>query len=550
MLDASYRDFLESVAGQVAHVVSIAEADVAEARRRAAMAELERSRSQFFASASHELRTPLTLILGPLSMLIEQHGAALPAPMREPLAMALRNAQRLHRLVASLMDFAVIEAGSLPLKPAPVDAAAVTAEIASLFRSAVEAAGLGLVVDCAAAGGKVMLDRDMWEKIVFNLLSNAFKYTPSGRIALRLARRDDSLCLTVSDTGIGVAPEDATRIFERFYRSHYAAGRTAEGSGVGLALVQELVRLHGGEIGVQSTLGRGACFTVTVPWRSADPAAIREDGRGGNIGSRGHWRGQFDAELARYAEAEQAPPERGAPMPSATAVDAMQVVVIDDDADVVRYITHLLEGSCRVLAARDADSGLTLIRSAGPDLVLLDIMMPGIDGLELVRRVRAEQPIHTVPLVVLSARAGEEARLEALDAGADDYLAKPFSARELIARVRGHVQLARVRRAAIEQEGMLRRQIDQVKGDLASVLEGTSDCFVGMDRGLRVLSMNDAAVSAFGMARGAARGRHIAEVLPALAHHVRYIVPRARQTEFANTRLSDPAYARSLRLED
>lgn len=517
VLDATYRDFLESVAGQVAHAVSIAEADAAEARRRAAMAELERSRSQFFASASHELRTPLTLILGPLGTLIEQHGAALPAPMREPLAMAHRNAQRLHKLVASLMDFAVIEAGSLPLKPAPVDAAAVTAEIASLFRSAVEAAGLELVVDCAAAGGEVMLDRDMWEKIVFNLLSNAFKYTPSGRITLRLARRDDSLRLTVSDTGIGVAPEETTRIFERFYRSHYAVGRTAEGSGVGLALVQELVRLHGGEIGVQSAAGCGASFTVTLPWHDA-PGAARADGQGGNAGSRGRWRSQFAAELARYAEAEQEPPVRGAPKPSAAEADAMQVVVIDDDADVVRYITRLLEGSCRVIAARDADSGLAAIRSSNPDLVLLDVMMPGVDGLELVRRVRAEPPIHTVPLVVLSARAGEEARLEALDAGADDYLDKPFSARELIARVRGHVQLARVRRAAVEQESMLRRQIDQVKGDLASVLEGTSDCFVGMDRGLRVLSMNDAAASAFGMARGAARGRHITEVLPALAH--------------------------------
>lgn len=506
--DAPHRDFIESVAGQLTHALAIAEADGAEARRRSAMAELEHSRTQFFASASHELRTPLTLILGPLGMLLDQHGGALPQAMREPLEMAYRNAQRLHKLVASMMDFAIIEAGSLPLALAPVDAGAVTAEIASLFRSAVEGAGLDFLVDCGAADGLVLLDRDMWEKIVFNLLSNAFKYTPSGRIALQLARDGGTLRLTVTDTGIGVAPDEAARIFERFYRSPHAAGRS-EGTGVGLALVQELVRLHGGEVTVSSAPGTGACFTVTVPWRqAAAPHPTAVSGRGG------HWRNGFAAELECFHEPL---PERGlARDPGAAGQpgpDAMRVVVVDDDRDIARYIARLLEGSCSVVAAHDADSGMAAIRSACPDLVLLDLMMPGADGFELVRRIRAEQPIHTVPLVVLSARAGEEARLEALLAGADDYLAKPFSARELIARVRGHVQMARVRRAAVEQESALRRQIDEVKGDLASVLEGTSDSFIGMDRALRVLSMNDAAVSAFGMARSAACGRHIAEVL-------------------------------------
>lgn len=520
VLDTTYRSFLESVAGQVSHAVAIAEADVAEARRRAAIAELERSRSQFFASASHEMRTPLTLILGPLGTLLEQHDEALPEPLREPLGMAYRNAQRLHKLVGSLMDFAIIEAGSLPLALAPVDAGAVTAEIASLFRSAVEAAGLELVVDCGAARGEVLLDRDMWEKIVFNLLSNAFKYTPSGRIEVSLARQGDALQLAVADTGVGVAPGEATRIFERFYRGCHAAGRAAEGSGVGLALVQELVRLHGGEAGVASVAGEGACFTVTVPWRTPSADAPHRNVR---LGTQGHWRSQFKAELDRYGElalpglpvvAQSEGQTNTAANPGA---DAMRVVVIDDDRDVVRYISRLLAGSCSVMAAHDADTGLAAIRWTKPDLVLLDLMMPGVDGLELVRRIRAEPPIHTVPLVVLSARAGEEARLEALHAGADDYLVKPFSARELIARVRGHVQMARVRRAAVEQEGALRRQIDRVKHDLAKVLEGTSDSFIGMDRELRVLSMNDASVKAFGMARSTARGRHIAEVLPSLA---------------------------------
>lgn len=509
LLDANYRGFLESVTGHVAHAVAIAEAEAAEARRIAAMAELERSRLQFFASVSHELRTPLTLILSPLEMLAEQHAASLPATLREPLEMAHRNAQRLHKLVGSMMDFAIIEAGSMPLVLEPVDPFAVTTEIVSLFRSAVEDAGLALDVRSAGPTAHVMLDREMWETIVANLVSNAFKYTPAGRIEVLLARRGDRLVLTVADTGIGIAPEESERIFERFYRSPRAAGRRAQGNGLGLALVQELVRLHGGEVGMESELGAGARFTVTLPWRKALPAAQHPPG----TSPIGCTRSRFAAEIERYRAAEI---EREQPGPAEPA-DAMRVVVIDDDSDVVRHIARLLAGTCSVVGAHDAESGLAAIRSVSPDLVLVDVMIPGVDGLALVRQIRADPPIHTVPLVVLSARAGEEARLEALDAGADDYLTKPFSARELIARVRSHVQMARVRRAAVEQEGELRRQIDAVKGDLASVLEGTSECFVSLDRDLRIRSINEAALATLRQDRTGVIGMTLAELVPGFA---------------------------------
>jgi PAS domain S-box-containing protein len=480
-LDASHRAFLEGVAGYVGHAVSVVEARAAERRRVEAMAELDRAKSQFFADASHELRTPLTLVLGPLAALAEQADALLAPPWRDDLRMALRNAQRLQRLVNTLMDFARIEAGRLRPEPEALDPCALTNEVASLFRSAFEAAGLELDVDCEAARGGALLDRDMWEKIVFNLLSNAYKFTAAGRVVLRLARHGEALVLGVADTGPGIAPEELGRIFERFYRSAHHVSRSIEGSGVGLALVRELARLHGGDVVATSSPGAGACFTVTVPWRAARPAA-----RTVSAPRRRAWLAGLGDEVPGAPDTVLAP--------AAAAPGAMRVLVVDDNADVVRYIGRVLDGSCSVAAACDVAGGLAAMRAAVPDLVLVDVMMPGESGLELVRRVRADQSLRALPVLVLSARAGEEARLEALEAGADDYLAKPFSGRELVARVRSHVQMARVRRAAAHQAGELRREIDAVRHDLDSVLEGTNDAFVSVDHELRVMALNAAAV--------------------------------------------------------
>jgi PAS domain S-box-containing protein len=511
--DAAQRAFLDSVAGHVANAVAALDARMAERQRAAALAELDRSKSRFFANASHELRTPLTLILGPLAALAEQGDAGL-AAWRENAEMAYRNALRLHKLVNSLMDFATIEAGRLPLLLEPVDPCALTREVAGLFRSAIEAGGVTLAVDCGEPAGRVMLDREMWEKIVFNLLSNALKFTPAGRIDVRLRRTGAWLELTVADSGIGIGREDIGRVFERFYRSRHAAGRAAEGSGVGLALVEELVRLHGGQVSVHSELGQGATFTVAVPWREAARGGPPRTVEGTVDLARRRRHAQFSDEVRSYGiGAELA---RAAASVAAPAEGAMRVVVVDDNRDVVRYIERLLGESCLVVPAYDAAGGLAAVRVWAPDLVLVDVMMPGVDGLELVRRIRADRAIHTVSVLVLSARAGEEARLDALEAGADDYLAKPFSARELSARVRAHVQMARIRRAAIEQERVLLREIAAVRHDLDSVLEGTSDAFVRVDRELRMVALNDAAVPR-GRERAALIGRPLAEVAPRLA---------------------------------
>lgn len=494
-LDDAYRHFIDTVAALVATAVASVAAIAAERRRAEAMAELDRSKSQFFANASHELRTPVTLILGPLAELLEAPGTALAPEVRDYIELAHRNAGRLHKLVDAIMDFASIEAGRLPVLPEALDIGALTAEVASLFRSAIEAAGLTLSLECRLPAGLVLVDGDMWEKVVLNLLANAFKFTAHGHIALTLDGAAGTLRLTVRDTGVGIGADQLPHVFDRFYRGDRSAGRAVAGSGIGLALVRELVRLHGGDVAVDSTPGQGSAFTVSLPWR---PAAA----------------GAAAAPRACAPLAVDAPP-----LPALRALPAaarpVRVVVVDDSADIVRYIERLLSDSCTVEAAFDAAAGLAAVRASHPDLVLVDLMMPGAGGLELVRAIRADPAIRTVSVIVLSARADADARLEALAAGADEYLGKPFSGRELVARVASHVRMARIRRAAIEQEVELTRQIAVVRHDLASVLAATSDAFASLDRRLRVLTLNRAAVAHLGAAREALVGRSLIEALPA-----------------------------------
>jgi PAS domain S-box-containing protein len=496
--NGGHHDFLDALAGLVATAVANTDALDAERRRIEAMAELDRSKSQFFADASHELRTPVTLILGPLTELLEQP-AALPAPVRDYLELAHRNAARLHKLVNAMLDFASIEAGRLELSPEPVDIAESTGQVASLFRSALEAAGLRLEFHSSLPATAVLVDRDMWEKVVSNLMSNACKFTPAGTIEVSLARAGAAFRLTVRDTGIGIEPEHLPHIFERFYRGGQVAGRQTGGSGIGLALVRELVRLHGGEIAVRSTPGAGTQFIVTMPWRPAPEAA-----------------GAAPPPLASLGP-EPAPAFPDLPELARAGNDQpIRVVVVDDNADMVHYIERVLAGTCTVVAARDAAGGLVAVRATNPDLVLVDVMMPGPSGIDLVRAIRADRAVFTVSLIVLSARGGADARVEALAAGADDFLDKPFSGRELLARVSSNVRLARIRRAATEREGELKRQVEVARNDLARVLAGTSDSFVSLDRALRVVALNEAAAEAFGRPAAQVVGQALFDLLPEL----------------------------------
>ena len=434
-LDTDYRTFFDLLAGQVATALQSATASEEERRRADTLAELDRAKTAFFSNVSHEFRTPLTLMLGPTE---DALGAPDRALRGASLETVYRNELRLLKLVNALLDFSRIEAGRMQASYEAIDLAAYTADLASGFRSAIERAGLAFHVETHPVGRPVAVDREMWERIVLNLLSNALKFTLTGHIRATLREVGPDVELAVSDTGTGIPPEELPRLFERFHRVENPAARTHEGSGIGLALVQELAKLHGGGVTVESVVGEGTTFRVRVPMRSEVP------------GDRARPSSARPTSLAAYVEEAQRwavvePGEAGA-----APAGADHVLLADDNADMRDYVRRLLEEHWRVTAVADGQQALEQARREPPDLVLSDVMMPGLDGFELLAALRADEATSSTPVILLSARAGEEARVEGLGAGADDYLVKPFSARELVARVRTHLALARARRQAQE----------------------------------------------------------------------------------------------------
>jgi signal transduction histidine kinase len=450
-LDEDYRTFFGLVATQLASALADAQALEDERRRAAALAELDRAKTAFFSNVSHEFRTPLTLMIGPLQDILSTDCETLPPDTAANLDVAYRNGQRLMKLVNTLLDFSRIEAGRIDASYEPTDLAAFTTELASVFRSAIEKAGLALVVECDPLPAAVYVDRDMWEKIVLNLLSNAFKFTFEGRVRVALEWCGDRVELHVADTGVGIAESDLPRMFERFHRVKHARARTHEGTGIGLALVQELARLHGGTVAVTSREGQGTTFVVSIrtgtthlpPERitAARQLASTSVGASPYVEEALHWLPGMDAAPGSIATA-------AAVLPDAIVSDAdtsARVLIADDNADMRGYLSRILGQSYRVEAVSDGGAALARIEADPPDLVLTDVMMPTLDGFGLLQAIRADERCRSVPVILLSARAGEEARIEGLRAGADEYLVKPFSGRELLACVASQLQLARQR---------------------------------------------------------------------------------------------------------
>ena len=461
--DEGYSDFLDLVAGQLASAIANAQAYEAERERAEALAEIDRAKTAFFSNVSHEFRTPLTLMLGPIEDLVADEG--LPEAARGRIGLLHRNSLRLLKLVNSLLEFSRIEAGRVQASYVPTDLTALTADLVSTFTSALEMAGLTLEVNLQALPEPVYVDRDMWEKVVLNLLSNAFKYTLRGGIEVGLRELDGHALLTVRDTGIGIAAAELPRLFERFYRVEGAEGRTHEGSGIGLALVHELVKLHGGAVTAASQVGEGTTLRVRVPLGKAHLPQER-------LGSARSLHAPLVAARQYVEEALRWLPESvvsAAPSLAAkmtrvptprdahprAAVHGSRVIVADDNSDMRAYVRELLESRYQVESVADGREALEAARREPPDLIVSDVMMPRMDGFALLRALREDPKLRDVPTILLSARAGEEAVIEGLDAMADDYLVKPFSARELIARVGAQLQLARLRREAAVREHTL-----------------------------------------------------------------------------------------------
>ena len=442
-LDDGYRGFIELTAGHIAAGIASARIYQAQRRRAEELAELDRAKTAFFSNVSHEFRTPLTLIMGPVEELRTRLATADPRT-REELEVVRRNGLRLGKLVNTLLDFSRIEAGRMRARFAPVDLAALTAEFASVFRSAMEKAGLAYEVDCPPLSEPVYVDRELWEKIVLNLIGNALKFTIDGTVRVAVRADGDRALVTVADTGVGVPDRELPLLFERFHRIENARARSTEGSGIGLALVKELVGVHGGTITASSVEGDGTTFTVGLPFGRSH---VRDDELVPDAEP-----GAAPEECAAEAFVQEAlrwlpDPESAGPVaPAAHGRAPARVLVVDDNADMREYLLRLLRGAGhRVTATGDGASALEAVREQAPDLVVSDVMMPGMSGLDLVAELRRDPRMAGVPVLMLSARAGEEAAIEGLEAGADDYLVKPFTAAELLARVRANVELSRLR---------------------------------------------------------------------------------------------------------
>ncbi|MEP7089946.1 MAG: SpoIIE family protein phosphatase [Nocardioidaceae bacterium] len=469
-LDQGYRDFCDLVAGQLAASLTDARAYEFERARAETLAELDQAKTDFFTNVSHEFRTPLTLLLGPAEDALGDEAVPLPGRQRDRVEVIARSGQRLLKLVNTLLDFSRLESGRVEARFEPVDLAQYTRELGSMFETAAERLGLGLTLDCDPLPEPVYVDRDLWAKVVLNLLSNALKFTFEGGVTLGLRTTAAGAELWVADTGTGIPAPEMPHLFERFHRVGGARSRSHEGSGIGLALVSELVALHGGGVIATSTPGEGSTFTVSVPYgrahlsadqvahqQAAEPRPVRsatvEAVAEGFLSETAQWTGQWNGQRIDQRD-HQRIDERddGRVDGSAQALGSgpdqtrPRILVVEDNADIRDYVAGLLSADYAVVTAVDGVEGLATAREVQPDLVLTDVMMPRLDGFGLLAALQSDPLTIGVPVVMLSARAGEEGTLQGLDAGADDYLVKPFTARELTARVRANLELDRARR--------------------------------------------------------------------------------------------------------
>ncbi len=456
-IDDRYREFMNLLAKGISGAINRVQARTEVRKRIEALAELNRAKTEFFSKVSHEFRTPLTLILGSLDEAIDPNTN----DSATALATARRNTFRMLKLVNTLLDFSSLEASRMQAVFEPVDVSGLTRELASSFESVMKKAGLEFTVTCPPLPLPIFVDRNAWEKIILNLLSNALKFTLQGRVSVEVVQQDEGVVVRVRDSGVGMSRETLFHVFDRFFRAKEALGRTFEGTGIGLALVKELVEMHGGKIYVESESGKGSVFTVTLPFgfHHLPPEQVchkptEQSGKSlvtSFILESDQWAGGIDHEPSSQGVLQD---ERD----SLQKTDRSRptILLVEDNQDMRDYLTRLLRADYEVVSACDGQEALELLHTVRPHLILSDTMMPRIDGLELRTRIRSNQEWQSTPFILLSARTGQEAEVNGLLTGADDYLVKPFSAKELLARVKKTLRLATMRRAAIEYESRFR----------------------------------------------------------------------------------------------
>lgn len=428
------------------------------------LVELDRLKSRFFANISHEMRTPLTLLLSPLETLLQRYHHQFNDETLQQLLLMQNNGMRLLKLINDLLELIRLEAGRLEIKSEPLPVNEFIHGLASAVRQMATNKRIKVEAHVSSDLTAVLTDRDKLEKILLNLMFNALKFTPAdGRVSIRAEKSGNDFILVVSDTGIGIAEKNIPFVFDRFWQADTASNRKFQGVGIGLALVKELAEMMTGTVTVQSQEGKGTTFTVRLPYRKADLPPKRESTEPALPNGADHSE-EWLANLYRRAEffpavvSSRAIPKQ----PDANSIRPV-ILIADDEPDMRRYLRAELEEEYDLIEAVDGAQALAKSQQFRPDIILLDMMMPEMDGLEVCRALRAQDATANIPVVLLTARADEETKFDALQAGANDFLAKPFSSNELQARVKNLIETHYFHRKLSKQNLALKSAIEQIK---------------------------------------------------------------------------------------
>jgi signal transduction histidine kinase len=430
------------------------------------LVELDRLKSRFFANISHELRTPLTLLLAPLESLMRRFERSLDSDARELLATMHANGMRLLKLINDLLDLIRLEAGRMDVKSEPLAVEDFIKGLASAVRQMAENKQIQLETYVDVQLGAILADREKLEKILLNLLFNALKFTPAnGQIWLRAEKQGDDFVLIVRDTGVGIAEKSLPFVFDRFWQADSSSKRKFQGVGIGLALVKEMVEMLRGSVAVQSQEGKGATFTVRLPCQKAEIPAAKPETAAPAPGENGAASSdEWLANLYHRAELFPISSSKRDPVTSVQRAGHRPVALVaDDEPDMRRFLKTELDEDYNVLEAADGLQALEKAEQFLPDIILLDMMMPGMDGLEVCQELRRREATVKIPIILLTARADEETKFNALQMGANDFLTKPFSSIELQARIKNLTESHDYQRKLSRQNQALTSAIDQIK---------------------------------------------------------------------------------------
>lgn len=507
--DEEYMAFLQSIASLLGSELQRRDAFVQQKKRADALEAIDHAKTVFFSNISHEFRTPITLMLGPLEEEINQPSGVLSEKSMQHIETAHRNAMRLLKLVNGLLDFSRIESGRQQVNYTLTDIVTLTKNLSANFQSVIERAGLSFEVKADSFIQPVYVDVDMWEKIIFNLLSNAFKFTLKGSIIVWIGADEANVIVQVMDTGIGIPEHELPNLFQRFHRIENTGGRTFEGTGIGLSMIKELVKLLGGTIDVESRLGIGTTFTVLIPFgknhipkdmiRSKEESFVRQSSD------------------AFIAEAKSLLEETGEVSERSENTAGEYILVVDDNADMREHLRSLLQTEYQVATAANGLEALHRVNEKHPALILSDIMMPIRNGIELLRDIKLYPQTKHIPVILLSARAGEESRIEGYETGADDYLVKPFSSKELFARIRAQLKLQQIKTHA--EQRML--DVFTQAPTAIAIFKGTSMVFE---------FANDAYVECTSRSRAELIGHSLFDALPETKETLQPIAMKIMQT--------------------